>query len=214
MDKNSDNLTLSRKEREKKARQEEILAAARILFSEKGYHATTLEEIAHKAEFAKGTIYNYFANKDELFFGIVDSIFETLNAIAASTMSAEGVGVREKLLRYATDIIRYAHGHADLFKIMMREAPRPSPAEIDKRMSEINERDEETRGFIARELEQAVRAGELRPIDTRQTALLFEGLVKFYCMHRVKRSDALSEEEAVRDAQLIVSIFFEGIQHT
>jgi AcrR family transcriptional regulator len=212
MDQNSENSTLSRKEREKKSRQEEILNAARQLFSQKGYHETTLEEIAHKAEFAKGTIYNYFANKDELFFGIVDNIFETLNSIAASTMSREGLSVREKLTVYAKEIMRFAHGHADLFKIMMREAPRPSPDEMDKRMMELQQRDEEARGFIMSELDHAAAEGRLRPIDTRQTALLFDGMVKFYCMHCVKHAEPRSEEDIERNAELIVSILFDGIQ--
>ncbi|MBU1707267.1 TetR/AcrR family transcriptional regulator, partial [bacterium] len=49
----------SRKELEKQQRRFDILMAAKTLFVQKGYHNTTLEEVAQLAEFGKGTIYNY-----------------------------------------------------------------------------------------------------------------------------------------------------------
>ena len=211
---NGEILTLPRKEREKKSRQQDILNAARILFSQKGYHETTLEEIAHRAEFAKGTIYNYFANKDELFFGIIEAIFETLNSIAEQCMSAEGMTVREKLLVYAKNMMQYSQDHSDLFKIIMREGPRPSPDELDKRMKEVHEMDLQGREFIAEVLRQEMSKGELREMDPRLSAIFFDGMLKFYCMHHVKRDDPLSESDIDQAANTIVTIFFDGIKHT
>ncbi len=63
--------TAARKEREKQKRREEILAAARDLFYEKGYQNTTVEEIAEAAEISKGTVYLYFASKDELYVSVI-----------------------------------------------------------------------------------------------------------------------------------------------
>ncbi len=71
----NEEVRLSRKEREKLFRKNEISIAATKLFAEKGYDATTLEEIAEASEFGKGTIYNYFESKEEIFKGIVDEIF-------------------------------------------------------------------------------------------------------------------------------------------
>ena len=44
-----------------------ILAAAREIFGEKGYHSTTSEEIAKRAGVGKGTIYQYFESKHDIF---------------------------------------------------------------------------------------------------------------------------------------------------
>ncbi len=62
--------TKSRREREKQQRREDILEAAEELFDEKGYEATTIEEIARRTELSKGTIYLYFRSKDELFLSV------------------------------------------------------------------------------------------------------------------------------------------------
>jgi len=58
---------LSRKEREQLRRRTEILQAALELFSQKGYHNVSMHEIAVRAEFAVGTLYKFFKNKEELY---------------------------------------------------------------------------------------------------------------------------------------------------
>lgn len=55
-----------RKQREKEQRKIEIINAARKVFSNKGFNAATMEEIALEAELSPGTLYLYFKNKEEL----------------------------------------------------------------------------------------------------------------------------------------------------
>ena len=62
---------LPRREREKLRQCKEILASARELFSERGYHNVSMHEIAEKAEFAIGTLYKFFRNKEELYHAVV-----------------------------------------------------------------------------------------------------------------------------------------------
>ena len=52
--------------RKAEQRRATLIAAAGKLFVEKGYEATTMDEIAAAANFAKGTLYHYFSNKAEL----------------------------------------------------------------------------------------------------------------------------------------------------
>jgi len=54
------------------ARRDQILDAAATVFAERGFHPTTIREIARAAGVADGTIYNYFENKTALLFGILD----------------------------------------------------------------------------------------------------------------------------------------------
>lgn len=60
------------------ARKNQILEAAAIVFAEKGFHSTTIRDIAKKAGIADGTIYNYFANKHTLLLGIFDQMRESV----------------------------------------------------------------------------------------------------------------------------------------
>jgi AcrR family transcriptional regulator len=54
------------------ARKNQILDAAAVVFAEKGFHSTTIRDIARQAGIADGTIYNYFENKPALLLGIFE----------------------------------------------------------------------------------------------------------------------------------------------
>jgi TetR/AcrR family transcriptional regulator, cholesterol catabolism regulator len=68
----------SRRERKKLEVLTRIRAAALELFNEKGYEATTVEEIAERADVAKGTFFNYFPRKDTLLLALAEDTFEEL----------------------------------------------------------------------------------------------------------------------------------------
>src|SRR5947209_10057927 len=59
------------------ARKNQILDAATKVFAEKGFHPTTIKDIAREAGIADGTIYNYFENKTALMLGILDRMNES-----------------------------------------------------------------------------------------------------------------------------------------
>jgi TetR/AcrR family transcriptional regulator len=62
---------LPRRERERLRQRQEMLATALDLFSQKGYHNVSMHEIAAQAEFAIGTLYKFFQNKEDLYKALV-----------------------------------------------------------------------------------------------------------------------------------------------
>jgi AcrR family transcriptional regulator len=88
-------------------RQEEILAAAFKVFAAHGYEATRMDEVARQAGIAKGTIYLYFRDKEQLFRAVVRSLVQKrFDAIAGSF---EGTGeqlLRELLSRMYSQVVR------------------------------------------------------------------------------------------------------------
>lgn len=62
---------LPRREREKLRQRQEMLATALDLFAQKGYHNVSVHEIAEKSEFAIGTLYKFFQNKEDLYKALV-----------------------------------------------------------------------------------------------------------------------------------------------
>lgn len=83
---------LPRREREKLRQRQEMLDAALDLFSEKGYHNVSMHEIAAKAEFAIGTLYKFFQNKEDLYKALVlERCIDYENAMAAAIESADDV---------------------------------------------------------------------------------------------------------------------------
>ena len=68
-----------RKEREKERRRQQIMVAARRVFSNKSFNKATMEDIAREAELSPGTIYLYFKNKEELFASLSLRILHYMN---------------------------------------------------------------------------------------------------------------------------------------
>jgi AcrR family transcriptional regulator len=62
---------LPRREREKLRQRQEVLDVALRLFSKKGYHNVSMHEIAKEAEFAIGTLYKFFRNKEDLYQALI-----------------------------------------------------------------------------------------------------------------------------------------------
>ncbi|MDH3354423.1 MAG: TetR/AcrR family transcriptional regulator [Chromatiales bacterium] len=58
-------------QRRKESRPDEIIEAAFTLFTEKGFSATKMDEIAHQAGISKGSLYNYFKSKEAIFEAVV-----------------------------------------------------------------------------------------------------------------------------------------------
>lgn len=65
--------TLGKRERAKAANREAILDAARLVFAELGYEATTVRDIIRRTDLASGTFYNYFKSKEEIFEALAEA---------------------------------------------------------------------------------------------------------------------------------------------
>ena len=92
-------MRLSRRERERLQHKREIMDAALRLFSEKGYHNVSMEEIAKEAEFGVGTLYNFFKSKEELYKSLVKEVADRFHSSLTSAIEEEG-GEIERLRNY------------------------------------------------------------------------------------------------------------------
>ncbi|MEO1448773.1 MAG: TetR/AcrR family transcriptional regulator [Bacteroidota bacterium] len=77
---------------------EKILNAAKELFGTQGYHSTSISAIAKKAGVAKGLIYNYFDNKQELMVGIFHQGFQEGEQILAKMMALPDARAKLKFI--------------------------------------------------------------------------------------------------------------------
>lgn len=80
----------SLKEKQRQEREELILRAAEEVLLEKGYHDTSMDEIAARVGIAKGTLYLHFARKEELVFALIEREFQALLRMFDEAMSIEG----------------------------------------------------------------------------------------------------------------------------
>jgi TetR/AcrR family transcriptional regulator, repressor of fatR-cypB operon len=202
---------LTRKDREKISRHQEILQAARELFSRKGFHETTLEQVAHYAEFGKGTIYNYFRSKEELLYAIIEQLIDEMKALAQSCTESETVSAREQFSRFAREVIAHARDNAALMQLVIREIKKLDTPKKNERLLQIKDRISSVWRILARPLEVEKQAGRIKAFDPVKLAMLYDGMLRFYCMNRFSAFPTSTEDDSEDALKMLVTVFFDGI---
>lgn len=87
-----------RKQRERERRRQQIMVAAKRIFSSKGFSKTTMEDIAKEAELSPGTLYLYFKNKDELYASLSLRILQYLLIRLEHVASESELSTDERIL--------------------------------------------------------------------------------------------------------------------
>ena len=85
--------TLERKARERTSRENMILDAAEKVFFSQGFDQSTMDDVAKTAELSKGSLYNYFKNKNELCIGIVGRSFRLLIKYMEKVLAEKNSGL-------------------------------------------------------------------------------------------------------------------------
>ena len=110
----------SRKEREYQVRREEILRAAEKIFAQNGFYNSTVAEIAKESEFAIGTLYQFFTNKEELYYTMMIEKFDLLYKTLQVKVSENNTCL-EKLSCLVEEVLSFIEQHVDFFKIFTWE---------------------------------------------------------------------------------------------
>jgi AcrR family transcriptional regulator len=108
-----------RKERERLQREREILDAAQSLFTEKGFDAMTMDEVAKRADFTKRTVYSYFAGKEDLAAAVVARSLARLNDLFAEAVKNGTTGL-ECIHAIGMEFIRFAENAPADFGVLAR----------------------------------------------------------------------------------------------
>jgi AcrR family transcriptional regulator len=104
----------------KPSAKERILEAALEIFSQKGFHPATTDEIAERAGVGKGTLYRYFETKDKLFAELVRLRLEELEIRAGSVMDGHD-DVLTMISKYIRVYFEFFDGNQRLFRLIVQE---------------------------------------------------------------------------------------------
>jgi TetR/AcrR family transcriptional regulator, cholesterol catabolism regulator len=147
-------------------READLLAAATRLFRQRGFHATSMQDLGEALAMNRGSLYHYIASKDDLLWSILNSAFDLLDARVLPVLDADGpplhrlaAGIREHL--------RVAADHADELSLIQIELRSLPPA---RRATMIERRD----AYEARWrslIQDAIADGSLRRVDVRLTGI-------------------------------------------
>ena len=107
-------------------RRAQLIAIGRSVFAERGFEATSVEEIAERAKVSKPVVYEHFGGKEGLYAVIVDR--EVALLLERITVALDANHPRVALQNAADAFLRYVDEEGDGFRILVRDAPLGSAA--------------------------------------------------------------------------------------
>jgi len=102
-------------------RREQLVGVARARFAEKGFEATSIEEIAERAGVSKPVVYDHFGDKRGIYALVVDREVRRLTAVIGAAFRAGGP--RQVAESAAEAFLTYIEEHEDGFRVLVRDAP-------------------------------------------------------------------------------------------
>jgi AcrR family transcriptional regulator len=106
-------------------RREQLISVGRQLFAERGFEATSIEEIAVRAKVSKPVVYEHFGGKEGLYAVVVDR--EVRSLLDRITTALTAGHPRELLEQAALALLDYIEGETDGFRVLVRDSPVLSP---------------------------------------------------------------------------------------
>ena len=154
---------MTKRQENKEKKQAAILAAALGVFSEKGFAAAKIIDIATAAHVGKGTIYEYFRSKDDLFFALCQWYVD--QTAAAAMVSAQSLGgrVEERLCTLIETLVEAMSKEIDTFSIFLEFwAAAANPSMRDRYRSALLAMYDRLRGLVIGLVEEGRETGVFR----------------------------------------------------
>jgi TetR/AcrR family transcriptional regulator len=153
----------SRRERERLRQRQEMLAVALRLFSEKGYHNVSMLEIAAEAEFAIGTLYKFFRNKEDLYNALIMQLSDRFHGALTGALEGSG-GEIDKLMTYVSVKGELFRSNASAIRLYFAETRGAGYNILSGLDREIRERYESSLLSLASVFDRGMRRKRFRKI--------------------------------------------------
>jgi len=192
----------------KERRREDILAAAKRTFAKKGYHATTIADVAKAARISYGSVYWYFDSKDALFHALMDSeelaLRDHIDA-AVAAIDGNGVGGEAAFRASVRATFEFFEADRDVVKLLFRDSF-VLDQRFDRHLAGIYE------GFIG-EIEQTIElaqaAGEVIEAPARMIAFSMAALISQLALRRLDTDDGVPADVV---ADFVVTLLLDGLR--
>lgn len=203
-----ENKKLTRREREKLRQRQEMLEAAFDLFSEKGYPNVSMHEIAKKAEFAIGTLYKFFQNKEDLYKALILEQCDKFEDTIVQAIEKPNDEI-EKLQKYVRTKGELFHNNLPFVRLFLAERKGASfniKAGLDKEVRKRYYRFLERVAFI---FESGIKNKRFKKIaNPYHLAVAFDSIVDAFLLLWLEAPEGHSYQE---DMDTILDIFFKGL---
>lgn len=207
---------LTRRERERIAHMNEVLTAAEECFLEKGYRDTTIEDIAKRADFAVGSIYTFYKNKEDLLNHVVLRIAQTQVADFKKDVIPvidDPIASLEALTKlWCEHAIKYGDFLRMSFHVRHRDSLESMRSPKNEKLSPLNLQIRETftefKVLMQSVFEKALASNMVCDLTADELSIAFEGIAHNYMIKCMFRNETPTVKSATADLLKIYKTLF------
>jgi AcrR family transcriptional regulator len=198
-----------------------MLRAAQSLFAEKGYARATLDEIADRAEFGKGTLYNYFeGGKEGILFAVFDEIYDDIYELIQDAFTGEAAQarpLRENFRAFVLESFSLFLEREDLFMVLIKESNRLCFSENAEHAAYFQQQQERMVNALTAPLEAAMERGEIQSLPPSAVAHMILENINGMLVHRAmtdRHNQGCSDtilQNPDRAADFLTTMLFDGL---
>ncbi len=155
-----------------KRRRRQIADAAVQLFIDKGFHKTTTRQIARAAGFSIGSLYEYFASKEDILYMVCEAIHAEVERGVTAAMS-QAKGGRDALVKIIQEYFMVCHHMSDFILLIYQET-QSLPSQWQKRVLENELR---ITGLFVKALARIAKSGDLINLKENNLELAAHNIV-------------------------------------
>ncbi len=170
--------------------------AALKVFSSKGYHKATMQEIALEAGFGKGTLYWYWKSKEELYFALIKEMHEEFLQLVSEACRRKATAL-EKLLWLGNEIVDLYYRERDYCKLSWKMRAEELETFSPQYVEELHDYVRRTKRELEKIVTQGIREGILPPFDPYYLSCILLGLVEGMEIQWLEDSQAFDLREGM-----------------
>src|SRR5262245_40251046 len=188
-------------------RRQQLVDAAKEVFAQKGYHATTVDDITRAAGVAKGTFYLYFSEKREIYYEVVRAFLQLVKDVGSS-VTREVHSPDEFLARAeqaALEIMRIFTANRELARLAYRESMGMDP-QLEQMLRDFYR---DLAELEAQNIKLGIELGIFRGVNPLLTAYAHIGMIERVLQQSLHRDSGLPEPEAI--VRELIGLAYDGL---
>jgi AcrR family transcriptional regulator len=199
--------TVSRREREKQHRRQAILDAAERVFALRGFHGASMDQIAQEAEYAPGTLYLYFKDKNALYSALfISKLAQMVDQVEQAAQA--GADPLEGLRNAIRAQFEFNDHNKEFFAVFTRHRP-AEQTDHAREWNSVHDTLNRHHEVLTRLIERGQRKKQLRPGNSRAYAVALLGSI-IHTSHEMELSGAPLSKEA----DFVFELFLKGAQRS
>jgi len=190
-------------------RRASILAVAKVLFADKGYHGVSVDDIATRLGVSPAVLYQHFPSKEALYGAVLNTISEIRESYVEAVLAGplDFAGVLRRMLRVFIESVARDPDYLRMEMLSVLEGASAAKQFFENRWRSFTD-------YIEVSLKELSAEGRVSPVNPKTASLMFQGMIREALYEKcIVKSDRYRETDLDALVQQLIDLFLRAIAY-